>query len=365
MDISNRDAQHEKSEKQLKALKESYKGMFKTYSQELLNEDAFAVGKKLKGGKKIEIKEEDTPDEKNDEPKDDKPVVDGEPKVDAPVDADGDHDGDEVVPPVSTDTPEGGALDSQDQLSTREFVGAFLKGLPSDVDLANSVDANGVFKASVNDQQHGQFTILAFPASKTTHQVADLVEPALPGAAVGAVPPVVPGAAPVVPPVVPGAVPPVVPGTEPVVPPVVPGEAPVVPPTEVVPPVEEPVVQEVVVPPVVKPVVKCMDPRCPEHGMEAGAMMESEREKQRDPILEGRKNWTSMVRKLLTEGKTVELKEDVSKLEARVKAIETSLAAETDEDEKKALQIDLGKAKMALSRAKNPTKVVSHGEDDE
>jgi hypothetical protein len=397
MDINNRDEAFAKKEKELKHLKEGYAGIFKKYAgKSIMNEeDAFSVGKKLKAGNKPDahtsahpLKEEDAPEDTkpvDDKPTDDAPVGDSKPAGDAvppkgPVGQPGDAPTDAPAP-ISTATPEGGDLNSQDQLTTRGFVDTFLKTLPSDVDLAQSVDANGIFKASVNDAQNGQFVVVVYPATKNAHQVADLIEPALPGSPAagdgvppaGADAPVDPTGVPPVPPV-PGAVPgadgsavppaPVAPAA---------GDVPPVPPAgDAVPPKpegeEEPMAEaeECKNP-------GCTDPHCPQHGADAQELKESEREKQRDPILTGRKNWNSMVAKLLLEGKKAMeekkvIKEeapvvDVSKLEARVKSIEKSLAAETDAEEKEKLKVDLGKAKMALSRAKDTSNKVKPGTD--
>ena len=465
MDINNRDEMFEKKEKELKHLKESYKGIFKNAAKDLLTEggyanmDGKALGKKLKAGNKpdehkpVHQLEEDAAD--GDPKPEEKPEGEGDPKVADKMDANptgpvGDKAPGELPPPPPLDAnaPEGGEMNSQDQMNTRTFVGTFLKTLPSDIDLNNSVDANGVFKASINDQHNGQFMVVAFPATKTIHQVADLVEPQ-PGAAAGLSPDGSMPPAPVaneVPPVegepLPGAagMPPVAPATAgaPPMPPIEGSASPA--PTEV----EEPVVKEEGM----MDDHKCMDPHCtdpscPEHGMAAHAMKESEHEKQRDPMIAGRKNWNSYLAKLLKEGveakeankkklleeaeaqkmeeekkkweqeavkhpgafeayckkagfdgvcdeciahakksddahvvkmatlaqtfrkqahkmeESVATGESVEKLEKRVKNIEEQLKDETDAEEKEKLKIDLGKAKMALARAKDTSHVVS------
>jgi len=357
MDLNERDTSFEKGQKQLLKLKENFK---KIMNNSFLTETKLVTN----AGKKIlsKLKEEDTEETKKDEVVSDEPT-DGDvvPPVDGavpPVDGDVPPvDGDVPPAPVSVTEPEGG-LNSQDQLGTTEFVKQFLKGLPSDLNFETSVDANGIFKAPVNDQHEGQFVVVVYPASKNIHQVADLLEPVVP--VTGAVPPV-DGA---VPPVD-GAVPPVdgaVPPVDGAVPPV----------DGVVPPVEgdEPVDDEL------KEIVceneRCVDDSCPTHSNpvmeDSCADEEAIREKQRDPMMEGRKNWKNYLKVLNENTKKKVVKEaeatavdDVSKLERRVKSIEEQLATETDPEEKELLKKDLGTAKMKLSRAKNSDKNIAKG----
>lgn len=177
MDLNKREEHVEKQDKLHMSLKESFAAMQKK-REELLKENAKSVGEALKKSQKVHLKEEDT-EEVKDEVKDDvapagdapvadaaAPVADAVPA--APV------EGGEVpaVAPV-----DGAPVTSQDQIATQDFVAEFMKGLPTELDLKASVDANGIFKANVNDQAEGQFVIVAFPASKNIHQVADLVEP--------------------------------------------------------------------------------------------------------------------------------------------------------------------------------------------
>lgn len=364
MDINERDQHFEKGEKNFLKLKESFKKIFET---SLLNEDAFAAQKKLKKNLKEEEKPEDV--EKVEEPKAE------EPKADEPVAApEGDvaPAGDEVAPaadaapaPVDVSAPEGD-INSQDQLATREFVSKFMKGLPSDINFETSVDANGIFKAPVNDQHEGQFVVVVYPAAKNIHQVADLLEPALPapGAAVdpalASVDPAAAGAAPAVPAVDPAAGAPVD------------AAAPAVDPAAAAPSdasaldvpaeggEEEDEMKETVC-----EAEGCLDEACKTHGKKMEEECEDEEaklEKQRDPMMEGRKNWKSYL-KVLTEKKQAIKEEapaaggdEVSKLERRIKVIEDQLKSETDPEEKKALQADLGKAKLALGKAKEGKK---------
>jgi hypothetical protein len=106
----------------------------------------------------------------------------------------------------------------------------------------------------------------------------------------------------------------------------------------------------------------CMDESCKVHGgkkMMEEEDEESKLEKQRDPMMEGRKNWKAYQKVLLEKHQKV-LKEsaaatevsEVEKAERRLAAIKKQLETETDEDEKKALKDDLEKAQSALNKAK-------------
>jgi hypothetical protein len=387
MDLNEREAANEKGQKQYLKLKETFKNIF---NGTLLNEKKLVTdaGKKLLKNV-TKLKEEDTEETKKDEVIPDAPAADAGavppvagdvPPVDAgavpPVAGDVPPVDPAAVPPapLSVDAPEGtGMVNSQDQLSTTEFVKQFMKGLPSDINMETSVDANGIFKAPVNDQHEGQFVVLVYPATKNVHEVADLLEPALPApAAIGDVPPAVDAGG--VPPVVdPAAVPPVDAGA---VPPAAPADAsPLDAPAGDVPPAEVPVEpkddEDELKEDTVCENEKCMDESCKTHGgkkmMEAECEEEDEEaklEKQRDPMMEGRKNWKAY-QKVLTnkynaakllkeEAATAEKKElgDVEKAERRVAAIKKQIEDETDAEEKKALKADLEKAESALNKVK-------------
>jgi hypothetical protein len=349
MDLNKRDELHEAGERSFKNLKSAYKDMFNKQMKPLTESaksPAEKVGDKLKKQQKVSLKEEAPLDDK---PLDDKPadaVV--PPAGDAavpPVGADVPPAGD-VPPPVVANAPEGGDLNSQDQLATRSFVGTFLKTLPSDIDLNAAVDANGVFKSSVNDQHDGQFVVVVYPATKNLHQVADLVEPVTPGTngvapagsevpAAGAVPAVDGGAA--VPPALDAVVPPA-------------GDA-------AVPPVEgEPVAD---VPPKEEELTEM-------EKEEAACAM---KEKERDPMMEGRKNWKAQLNKLLNENVKPELKkeekkeelkeeagDELSKKEKALAHLEDQLKNATSEEDKADLRKDIGTVKMAISKIKGQAK---------
>jgi hypothetical protein len=387
MDLNEREAHVEKSQKQYEKLKESFKKIFQgtLLTEKKLVTDA---GKKLLKNV-TKLKEEDTEETKKDE------VLPDEPKADdavvppvagdvPPVAGDvppvaGDVPpvaGDVPPAPVSVNAPEGTAMaNSQDQLATTEFVKQFMKGLPSDINMETSVDSNGIFKAPVNDQHEGQFVVVVYPATKNVHEVADLLEPALPAPALpapavtGDVPPAVDAGA--VPPVTdPAAVPPVAGDVPPAAPAAAsPLDAPAgdVPPAEI--PVEPKDDEEEMKEDTVCENEKCMDESCKTHGgkkmMEAECEdEESKLEKQRDPMMEGRKNWKSYQKALVNkqnkekilkeETATAEKKElgEVEKAERRVAAIKKQIEDETDAEEKKALKADLEKAESALNKAK-------------
>lgn len=336
-DITNRDTNFEKNEKIGKSLKESFAKMqakrialFES-APAINNRDNTMAGfknqKMIKSGKAIDVvkknghvkdqpktftddytktieplKEEDAPKEED-------------PSVTPPVDGAAPTDDTTPPAPVDANAPEANAdgstpTNSQDQLTTREFVKEFLKSLPSDQDMDSLVDENGIFKTSVSDQHEGQFTIIAFPSTKKVHEVADIVEPVQPEGEAGAEGSELPPEGSEMPPVDAG-----VPGAE--------GSA-------------EHEGGEA-------PAVEKSEDELKE---EEAEMYESRKERERDPINEGKKNWLSY-RKLLKESAEKSAEE---KLEIRIASIKKQIEEETDPEEKEELKKDLGKAKMQLAR---------------
>lgn len=244
------------------------------------------------------------------------------------------------VPPVDVDTPEVAhaaspegdepVSDEQAKMSTTDFATKYLKTLPSDVDMTTAVNDQGIFNASVNDDQNGQYMVVVFPATKNIREVADILSP---------------------------------------VDPAVPTDAAALPPVSNVPPTDAASA--------LPPVEEVKEAACETDCEDDTKMNESdnegfyaEKERQRDPMSAGRKNWKSMQE---SAKKKINESED-EKLKKRLENIEKLLKSETDEEEKEALKKDIAKIKGQLSskkisdhskaKAADSFKNYDHGKDD-
>jgi len=299
MDMNKRDELIEKRNKLSKDLRSTYK--------QILKESWGLV--------KVKEEEED-------------PVVDPS-ATDAPAPVD------VTSPEVPATTPdasaEGAAADPQAKLATTDFVTKYLKGLPSDVNIAESVNENGIFNASVNDDQSGQFMVVTFPATMTIQDVANILQPvdsAIPGAS-GAM---VPDAAPVADPAL---------------------DAPVgdVAPSDDAAPVDDTELKEEEV--------------C--NSDDKAEQDAADREKQRDPMMEGRKSWKSF-----QAGRVQKFNEqNLEALKKELEGLKKWLADETDPEEKEELKKKIEKLKGKLSSSKISSdskekhKVTGHKSDEE
>jgi hypothetical protein len=236
----------------------------------------------------------------------------------APVDA--------GMPPADAPASDAPVSDEQAKMATTDFATKYLKTLPSDVDMATSVNEQGIFNASVNDDQNGQYMVVVFPATKNIREVADILSPVDPAA---------------------------------------PADGEALPPVSDVAPVdaEMPPVDA----PADAPVDEVKEGACATEDCDDREQMYAEMERSRDPVSSGRKDWKSMqesAKKKLTESEDDKLKKSIENAEKL-------LAAETDAEEKEALKKDIAKMKAKLSakkisdtfKAKNVVK--KHDEDAE
>ncbi len=241
------------------------------------------------------------------------------------------------VPPADGAVPPAGdapVSDEQAKMSTTDFATKYLKTLPSDVDMATAVNDQGIFNTSVNDDQNGQYMVVVFPATKNIREVADILSP---------------------------------------VDPAVPTDGGALPPVSDVPPVDA----ASGLPPVDAAVDEVKEAVCETACDDENKMNESdnegfyaEKERQRDPMSAGRKNWKSMqesAKKKLNESEDEKVKKEIA-------GLKKWLEDEDDAEEKKTLQAKIDKLQAKLSskkisdhakaKAADSFKNFEHGKDD-